>query len=278
MRKTQVRMKLIFIRKCILLVYILVSISCTPSGEKNLKKALSESQKGNHSASLDLLKKIVVQYPHEEVGLEASREAARISFFLEKDYEKAVDFYKEIIFRSHDQEEIINAQKQIILIYIDHLSDHEKSISEINKLMPMLNDSKEKTDYKMKLIRAYYYKNDFKQAENEVDEFLNTNPNSDQRFEMYLLKGNINLAKKNLVKAADIYKKMIVDFPEKSIKENIGLTLSVCYEEMKDFKSAIETLKTFRNSHPVPEYIDIRISRLEERIKNQPGARGRIRK
>jgi tetratricopeptide (TPR) repeat protein len=142
----------------------------------------------------------------------------------------------------------------------------------------MLSNSSEKTDYKIKLARAYYYQNNFIQAENEVDEFLSKNISKDLQFDMYLLKGNINLAQKNLSKAADIFKKMISDFPERSAKENIGLTLSVCYEEMKDYKSAIETLEKIRNLHLMPEYIDIRINRLNDRLKNQPGARGRYRK
>ena len=116
------------------------------------------------------------------------------------------------------------------------------------------------------------------QAENEVDEFLSKTLSADLQFDMYLLKGNINLAQKNLMKAVDIFKKMLTDFPERSAKENIGLTLSVCYEELKDYKSAIEILEKLKASHPLPEYIDIRIHRLNDRLKNQPGARGRYRK
>lgn len=71
---------------------------------------------------------------------------------------------------------------------------------------------------------------------------------------------------------------MMVEFPERSAKENIGLTLSVCYEELKDFKSAIDLLEKIKSQHPMPEYIDIRIKRLQDRLKNQPGARGRYRK
>ena len=142
----------------------------------------------------------------------------------------------------------------------------------------MLGSTSEKTEYKMKLARAYYYQNNFSQAENEVDEFLTKEISVDLQFDMYLLKGNINLAEKNLTKAAEIFKKMLIDFPDRSAKENIGLTLSVCYEEMKDFKSAIATLENVKSHHPMPEYIDIRINRLTDRLKNQPGARGRYRK
>ena len=142
----------------------------------------------------------------------------------------------------------------------------------------MLSDPREKIEYKMKLARAYYYQNNFAQAENEADEFLATNPSSDLKFDMVFLKGNISLAKKDLPAAVIIFKSLLQEFPERAIKDNVGLTLSVCYEEMKDFKSAIETLEKLKESHPMPEYIDIRIKRLQERLKNQPGARGKVRK
>jgi tetratricopeptide (TPR) repeat protein len=262
----------------LLLSFLSFAGGCTSQEKSELAEAQSESEKGNFRIALSILEKITIRSPQSQQGIEAAREAAKLSFYEVKDFQKAARFYRLIVLSSPDADERMLAQKQIVSIYFDQLTDYQKAIIEINKLLVMLTDPREKTDYKMKLARAYYYQNNFTQAENEADEFLATNPSMDLKFDMIFLKGNIALAKKDLPTAVAIFKSLLQEFPERAIKDNVGLTLSVCYEEMKDFKAAIEVLEKLKNTHPMPEYIDIRIKRLQDRLKNQPGAKGRIRK
>lgn len=272
-------MKSNFINHLLLLITLSIFLEgCSSQEQKEMNKAKSEADSGHYRIALSHLEKIIIRDPQSEIGIEATREAARISFYDTKDFLKAAQFYQQLVLSSPDPAERMLAQKQIVSIYFDHLTDYQKAVIEINKLLIMLSEPKEKTDYKMKLARAYYYQNNFTQAENEADEFLSTNPPADLKFDMIFLKGNIALAKKDLPAAVSIFKNMLQEFPERAVKDNVGLTLSVCYEEMKDFKSAIEVLEKIKGTHPMPEYIDIRIKRLQDRLKNQPGARGRFRK
>lgn len=261
-----------------LVVLLFSLLACNSREEKLFNEAQNEIENKQYKAAISQLEKITLTSPQTKIGRLAAKEGARIAFFHANDFPKAIYFYQMVILNSEDAEDRIFSQKQVVAIYFDHLNDYPKSVLEINKLIPMLSSQSEKTEYKMKLARAYYYQNNFTQAENEVDEFLKKELPIDIQFDMYLLKGNINLAEKNLASAIEIFKKMMVEFPERSAKENIGLTLSVCYEELKDFKSAIELLEKIKSQHPMPEYIDIRIKRLQDRLKNQPGARGRYRK
>lgn len=260
------------------MVTLLLIGGCTSAEQKEMNEAKLEIERGHFRIALSHLEKIIIRAPGSKLGVEAAREAARISFYDLKDFRKAVQFYKKIVLSSPDAEERLGAQKQIVAVYFDHLTDYQGAVIEINKLLAMQLEPKEKTEYKMKLARAYYYQNNFTQAENEANEFLATNPPSDLKFDMVFLKGNILLAKKDLPAAVAVFKGLLEEFPDRAIKDNVGLTLSVCYEEMKDFKSAIDTLEKLKETHPMPEYIDIRINRLKERLKNQPGARGRFRK
>jgi tetratricopeptide (TPR) repeat protein len=239
------------------------------------KAALAE---GQFQAAVGHFERVVTRAPETKVGLEAAREAARVSFYELKDFPKAIHFYQQLVLSSPDANERLNSQKQIVAICFDHMTDYQRAVIEINKLIVMIHDPKEKAEFKMKLARAYYYQNNFTQAKNETDEFLRTGPPADQKFDMTFLKGNIALAEKDMPTAIELFKSLLNEFPERAIKDNVGLTLSVCYEESKDFKAAIEVLEKLKASHPMPEYIDIRIKRLQERLKNQPGARGKIRK
>ncbi|PIS10591.1 MAG: hypothetical protein COT73_08470 [Bdellovibrio sp. CG10_big_fil_rev_8_21_14_0_10_47_8] len=253
-------------------------ISCTSAEQKDFAAGLEEEKLGHFHTAVGNFERVISRSPTSSLGIQAIREAARISFYEIKDFSMAVQFYQKLVLSSPDAEERLKSQRQIVSIYFDQLTDYQRSVLEINKLVPMLHDQKEKKDYKIKLARSYYYLSNFLQAENEADEFLRSEPSVDQKFDMILLKGNIQLAQKNYTKSTELFRELMKEFPQRAIKENVALTLSVNYEEMKDYKGAIEILQSIRSSHPMPEYIDIRIKRLSDRMKNQPGARGKYRK
>lgn len=267
------------IKKFLLYTVIwIISLSCNSAEDKLLQVARSEAQKGHFRIAVSEFEKVLIRSPDSKEALIAAREAARLLFYEIQDFDRAIRYYRMLVLSSSDPVERLNSQKQIVSIYFDHLTDYPHAIVEINKMVVMLQSQKEKTEYKMKLARAYYYQNNFIQAENEVDEFLHDNQPDELKFDMLFLKGNINLAKKDLPKAIEIFRKIILDFPERAIKENVGLTLSVCLEEQRDYKGAVEVLEKMRSLYSTPEYIDIRIHRLQGRLKNMPGARGRGKK
>jgi tetratricopeptide (TPR) repeat protein len=82
------------------------------------------------------------------------------------------------------------------------------------------------------------------------------------------------MAQKKYPDAIEIFKKLITTYPEKSLQENIYQTIAVCYEENGNFTEAIKMLEIAKNKNSQPEYTELRIKRLKERQKNQPGARG----
>jgi TolA-binding protein len=127
----------------------------------------------------------------------------------------------------------------------------------------------------MKLAKTYFYLNDFNQAANEVDEFLlQKDLDPKKQFDLLVLKGSIFLAKKDMASAAQVFLKVLKEFPDFSKAENVALTLAVCYEELKDFKNAIAVLNNLKTYHPTPEYIESKIQKLMEKQKNAPGAKG----
>ncbi len=251
---------------------------CKKPEQAELEKGQSEIKKENFHIALTHFDKVIIRAPNSEQALEAAREAAKATFFNSKEFDRAIRYYKFLVLRSTDATERLLSQKQLIAIYFDHQMNYPQAVIEINKLITMLDDPKEKIEFKIKLARAYYYQNNFLQAENEIDEFLQKEQVGELKFDLLLLKANVNLAKKEVLKAIEILKSLLLNFPERASKENIGTTLSVCYEEQKDFKNALAVLAQIKSTHAVPEYVDIRIKRLQERLKNQPGAKGKFRK
>ena len=262
------------IKGLFLVFTVAVLAGCESSLSREFETGMSQSGKGQYRLAISSFEKVIARSPESEIGLKSAREAARLSFFELKDFKKAATFYNILVYNSPDADERLKAQKQVTSVYLDHLNNYRLAIVEINKVLPLIQDPSERMKYKMELAQAYYYQNNFFQAEMEVDEFLRISKNEDQIFQMTVLKANIALARKDLNRAAEILKDMIKRNPNKAMKENVGLTLAVAYEEMHDYKNAIATLQDLRLKHPMPDYIDIRIKRLQDRLKNQPGARG----
>ncbi len=267
-------MKRKVLQHLLLATFISLALSSCSDKEQELKEARINAEKGHFRIAISYYEMAIKRYDDNEVGLIAAREAARVAFYELKDFKKSAEFYDIIVLRSKDFKERIQAQKQMTVIYFDHLSDYAKSIVELNKLINMIEDSNEKINLKIKLSRAYYYQNDFNQSENEVNDLLTRKISEELRFDLMMLKGNVRLGRHNLQGAAEVFKDVLIKFPDRAKKENVGLTLAVCYEEMKDYKSAIATLEQIKLTHPTPEYISLRVKRLIERQKNQPGAKG----
>ncbi|QDK36099.1 tetratricopeptide repeat protein [Bdellovibrio sp. NC01] len=259
----------------VLLVALALALSaCSSQEEGDFKQAQKNISQGHYTVALNFLDRVILRNSPSELPLEAAREAARISFFEIKDYQKTVRYYHFIVLHAPDEKERLEAQKQIAAIYFNNLQDYKAAILEYSKLQQMPHTDLEAAQYKMNVARAHYYMNNFFQAESEIDNLLRLKADENIRFSALMLKGNILVGKKEYNKAIDIFKTLMQNYPQKSIQENVGLTLAVCYEENNNFKEAIKVLEDYRGKYNPPEYIELRIKRLQERLRNAPGARG----
>lgn len=248
--------------------------SCQKSIEKEYRRAEAEARNQNWRTALSLYDDILHVEPSSEIALKAARDGARIASLEVKDYNRAVPFYRHLVFHSHEPSETIVAQKQLIEIYFEQLQDYPRAIEEISRLLQVEKDVGQRTDYRVKLARSYFHMNNFAQASAELEEILRGPHGSEADFDLKLLKANVLTAAKKFDEAAVILRELMEKWREKAIQENVPMTLAVCFEEKGDFKSAIQVLESVKASHAVPEYVELRLKRLRERSLNQPGARG----
>lgn len=260
--------------KFFLVICALLLSSCSSQEGADYKQAQKSIAQGHHRIALGYLDRVIKRNAPTKYPLEAAREAARISFFEIKDFNKAIHYHHFIVLNSPDEKERLESQKQIAAIYFNNLQNYQQSIIEYSKLQQMPHTDYEASQYKLNLARAQYYLNNFFEAEAEIDSLLKLRSDESIRFAALMLKGNILVARKDFVKAAEIFKGLIEKYPEKSVQENVALVLAVCYEENADYRSAIAVLEAHRSKYKPPEYIELRIKRVQERMRNAPGAKG----
>src|SRR5690606_17204406 len=97
---------------------------------------------------------------------------------------------------------------------------------------------------------------------------------ADLRFDALVFKGNILQASKRLDEAIAVFIKVRDEYRSRSEAENIGMSLAICYEEKNELKTAVGVLEEMKKHNQNPEFIQIRINRLKERMANLPGAGG----
>lgn len=249
-------------------------LACSSQESADFKQAQKSIAQEHYRIALGYLDRVIKRNSSTKYPLEAARDAARISFFEIKDFTRAIQYHHFIVLNSPDEKERLESQKQIASIYFNNLQNYQQSIVEYSKLQQMPHNDLEAAQYKMNIARAQYYLNNFFQSESEIDSLLKLKSDTNIRFSALMLKGNILVARKEFEKAAQIFNDLIDNFPDKSSQENVALILAVCYEESGDFKKAVDVLQQQRATYKPPEYIELRIKRLQERMKNAPGAKG----
>ena len=262
--------------RLVLIISVLCSIlsACSSQEKADYQEAQKAIDQGHFRIALSSLDRVIKRNSGSDMTLEAAREAARISYYEIKDYAKAAAYFKFLVLHSPDPQERMQSQKQVAAIYFDNLQNYNQAIEEFSKLIQMPHNDAEEAQYRLSTARAYFYMGNYFQSLSEIDQLLSHKSDENIRFGALVLKGNILVAQKQFGKAADVFKDIMNKYPDRAMKENIGLTLAACYEENNDFKGAIAVLETYRGKYNPPEYIDLRIKRLQERMKNAPGAKG----
>lgn len=247
---------------------------CTSAERAEFKKAQKAASAGQNAVAIHHFERTLIRNPEAPLALSAARHGFRISYYEQKDYKKATEFLRFLILKSQDSKERTTHQMQLAMIFFDHFQDYEKSLEEFGKLTTVPLPEAESMRVRFYLAQAYYHKNDFFQAKSEINELLKKMMGSELRFNVLMLQTNIYVSERNWSLAIENYKKMIQLFPEKEVEENLALNLSACYEESNDYKNALNILENLKSKHPDPDYIMLRMKKIELRSKNQPGARG----
>jgi len=254
---------------------LLCVASCGSPERQDLRRGLELSRNREFKESLTYFDHAILRSPESRESVIAAKEGAKIAFFELKDFKKAAEYNQHVILSSRVPEERMAAQKQLANIDFDHLADYPGAVREINRLLTLDLNRAERISYRIRLAKAYYFQNNFAQAESEASDFLKgEKEDQDAIFQMILLKGNVALARKDMTKAAENLRELLKRYPERAVKENVAMSLAVAYEEMKDYKNAIAVLEEMRPFYTTPEYLDLRIKKLQEAQKNQPGAKG----
>jgi tetratricopeptide (TPR) repeat protein len=218
--------------------------------------------------------KVVRRNQNKDLAIKAAQEASRVAMFELKEYQASIQYFEFLILQSHSAQERKDSQLQIAKIYFEHIADYQKAIEEFSKLLTITTDVGEITNIHLYIAKSYFYMKQFEQALSETEQLPKESVDSELKYSVDLLRANIYLSMNKVNEAVNLYLGLLKDYPKKAVEDQIGMNISVCYEELGRYNEAIQVLKDVRASYTTPEFVDIRIKRLLERQQLQPGAKG----
>jgi tetratricopeptide (TPR) repeat protein len=263
-----------FLVSTLFLISTFCLLSCTNRQEADYEKGQNYVANKEWRKAAQYFDQSIKRDPQSEVALKSMKEAARIQFLEIKDYKKAAGYYQQIILHSAKEAERLEAQKQLASLYFESLQDYERAAVEFSKLANSSQFDSEKAIFKLSVAKSYYYLGNYFQTMSEISEILKLRSDKDTEFHSKLLRGNVFVAQKKFPEAAQVFSSIIEKFPEKSLKDNVHMVLSLSYEESGDYKQALAVLEKIKDVYQPKEYIELRLKRIQERARNQPGARG----
>lgn len=259
------------------LLLCVVTGACTRSiDEKYFDDAQKATRSGDYTRAVDLYERISKGFPEGEKSVLAAQQAARISVDQLKDPVRGTEFLKTVILLGKKESDLFNAQKELADLQFEKLANYKDAIASYNKLLEFGDSYKERFGIRLNIVRSHFYLNQFDQGLAEVERAMSDAVSAEQSFQASLLKGNMLMASKRVDEALKVFESLDADFPELSAKEKVGLAIAVAYEDRGEVDKAIAILQKMKSSYQGNvDFIDLKMTRLEEKRTQIPGAIGK---
>lgn len=255
---------------------IVLTTSCLPSAEVDLKRAKSLSVQKKPTEAAALFEKIAAKNSGTPTAAIAALEAAKIYQYDLKQPDAAIRNYRLVILQSKDAAIRRDSQIKVAGLFFYDAQEFAAAITEYSKLLDLQHTLPEEIEWRSRIARAYYYQGNYFQSGVEVDRLLKLAEGVDEEavYQAYLLKANIYVGAREHDQAAKVLDSMMSQFAERARRDSIPLMLAVAYEEQRSFDKAIEVLKKVREYDSRKSFFDEKIRSLQERQAQAPGARG----
>ncbi|MCO5112779.1 MAG: hypothetical protein M9899_01240 [Bdellovibrionaceae bacterium] len=197
-----------------------------------------------------------------------------------KDYQCALNSYSELLVFAENNKERENYHFNMGTIYFVFLQDYENALIQFSEVTELCEDPLVCLEAKIKISHSYFYKKEYKQAINEVED-LNKNQKQQNKvidktkyIQAAILHAQALMGLEKYEDATVPLREALGTFPEESNRLKLPIILSVAYRENRMLKEAIDVLKNFKNhTQDVSSqaYAEAQISKLEKRLELQPG-------
>lgn len=251
----------------------LMLTSCVPQAEKLYNEAYQEIENGHFRIALGLLEQSAKIEKTDKKKTKALLEAARISRFEIQDFDRAIRIYREIILKSQDYKQRLNAQEAVAEINLENLQNYSQALKDL-LILEQLNLSPEQNEkIKFRIAQAQFLTGNPKTSLEYIDVALKS-ATKDRRY-LLKLKAEVLMSTSRRDEALLVYDELRKLDEKYFSDENLFIATSIAYEEKEDYSTALGYLEKHRDKIKDLAYLELREKRLKEKLLNKPLSKGR---
>lgn len=209
--------------------------------EELRKQKIELIKNKKYKEAIKVIEKIIKYYPDSP---DAKVEKFQLAYFyyLEKEYQKAIQIYKEIVKNPHIDWARKEALEWIVDIYLYNLKNPESAIRTCKKFIETYSNGKYVEDAYLLLAKSYIYAKQYDKAIETYQKYISEFPKSKNVKKALMEKARVYLYKKDYPKVIETYQELINKFPDTS--ESYLLEIANTYNFfLKDYEKAIKYYK-----------------------------------
>lgn len=267
------------IYRSLVLLTLFVLVGCS-TYESNMSKATRLAESGKESKALQVYIKAMTLASSRDEKKNVLLKIVDLCERKIKDYKCALNSYSELLVFAENNKEREDYHFSMGTIYFVFLQDYENALIQFSEVTELCEDPLVCLEAKIKISHSYYYKKEYQQAINEIED-INKKQKRDNKFidktkfiQAAILHAQALMGLELYEEATLPLREALDIFPDESNRLKLPIILSVAYRENRMLKEAIEVLKNFKNhTQDVSSqaYAEAQITKLEKRLELQPG-------
>lgn len=261
----------------LLITFLLLTglVACSVNlKEKHWRLAEQYLKQDQLQRAIDEYTKVIHYGPKDEMAQKAIRQIARIYEEYIKNYPKAIESYQQLKASSDNEDVKLMASWRIAKIYQLKLNSLEKAGDEYKELYELIaSKRREGPEILLEWAQTLIDAGKFEEAIIRYKEFRKKYPGHKHGPKVYLYEGQGFLSLRDGEEAQKVFNEIINLFSHKQGFEVLvseaffGLGESL---EIKDeLKRAVSAFEKARGAYPNPNVLELKIERVQQRIKQR---------
>lgn len=268
-------------------VLIVISLSaCSVDSARNhylLAEKLWNDR--NYSAAVSEFEKVIVKDPRGKLGLQAQYRAAMTQSLFLGQYNDAIRNFQSYIQGSADLNAIWEVQLQIGDILFSKTENYEQAIHHYRALLKQKPNATEAPEFLFKIGKSHFYQFQFGEAVRVYQDMIKNYPRSPwaekAMYEIgstYFTRGEESTDSPSsnheaYEEAIQAFRKFIQKYPQSRYLPEAKFGIASCLEELDQLEPAYHAYTELKQTYPSPNVIEIKLTRIRERIAQRKSNR-----
>lgn len=235
---------------------------------------------GSYSAAVLEFDRVSRRDPEGDLGRRAMLRSAMTQTLFLKEHAEAIKKLSRIVEREGESDLGWEAQKEIGEVYFSRLESWSAALTHYQQILKKRPDAPEAPEFQLRVGKCHLSRWAFDSALEAFDLLIKRWPDSEQsalamleRGNVWLIRGEQRPGDRFASQGKEVYREAIRQY-EVFLKHHPGHSrasealfgMASAYEELEQLEQAVSLYERIKASYPIPQAVQIKLHRLNERI------------